>query len=206
MLTIPTITVITTLTTPTTIIIIAIIIGTTGISARSFFRTASLWRTSDCGAGVSDKAGPAVRQVSRDLRASLRVREHDHANTPVPRQSSIRAGTDPATVTRTRGSDRDCTLQRQPLDNLAARPSGVHRLNMNAPTVFRECSENVLGYWAAKRNNPQQSITKLCRAHCAPQSNHDHDGPNLGGMSGDGDQDRGRALGEREPAPILQRT
>src|SRR6266704_5481473 len=57
------------------------------VLARSFFSTASLWRTSDCGA--SDKAGPAVRHVSRDLRASLRVREHNHANTPVPRQSSI---------------------------------------------------------------------------------------------------------------------
>jgi hypothetical protein len=87
MLTTPTITVITTLTTPTTIIIIAIITGTTGISAQFFQHCIALWRTSDCGA--SDKAGPAVRHVSRDLRASLRVREHNHANTPVPRQSSI---------------------------------------------------------------------------------------------------------------------
>jgi hypothetical protein len=86
MLTIPTTTVITTLTTPTTIIIITIITGTTGISAQ-FFQHCIAVATSDCGA--SDKAGPAVRHISRDLRASLRVREHNHANTPVPRQSSI---------------------------------------------------------------------------------------------------------------------
>src|SRR5260370_3191928 len=57
------------------------------VLARSFFSTASLWRTSDCGA--SDKAGPAVRHVSRDLCASLHVSEHNHANTPLPRHSSI---------------------------------------------------------------------------------------------------------------------